>query len=57
MNLTHDKRSRISKKFGVKVIPNMFIIDKKGKIAFVHTGFNESMIEQLTSELKSVLEG
>ena len=58
ITLTHDRKGKISKKYNVKSIPHMFIINKQGEIAHIHKGYNESMLPQLVGELnKLVIEG
>ena len=54
MILTYDPDSQISKSFGVKVLPYMFIIDKQGKVAYVHVGYGEETLDQIINELNGL---
>ena len=55
LTLTHDRRGSISRKYGVKSIPHMFIINKLGLIEHIHLGYNESSLTQLVDELNELL--
>ena len=55
ITLTHDRKGIISKKYGVKAIPHMFIIDKFGKVAKIHIGYGEKMMPQLIEELNELI--
>jgi thiol-disulfide isomerase/thioredoxin len=54
MILTYDLDSQISKSYGVKGLPNMFIIDKQGKVAYHHLGYDEDMLDTIVSELNGL---
>jgi len=54
MILTYDLDSQISKSYGVKVLPNLFIIDKQGKVAYVHVGYGEETMDQIINELNGL---
>lgn len=54
MILTYDLDSQISKSYGVHVLPNMFIIDKQGKVAYVHVGYGEETLDQIINELNGL---
>ena len=56
VTMTHDKRGSISQKFGVNAIPHMFMVDKTGKVAHVHLGYDETMLNQIVDELNTLLE-
>lgn len=55
VTLTHDKRGKISRRYGVKHIPHMFIINKAGLIEKIHLGYGDSFLDQLVSELNVLL--
>jgi thiol-disulfide isomerase/thioredoxin len=55
MMLTLDKKGRISKKFGVKGIPHMFIVGPDGKVAAVHVGYSENSIMGISDEINDML--
>ena len=51
-------REGIGKGFGVRGIPTLFVIDKKGKIQFKHVGFGgdgEEFIERLSQEIEALM--
>jgi cytochrome c biogenesis protein CcmG/thiol:disulfide interchange protein DsbE len=47
-----DERGRISQAYGVVAVPETFIIDREGKIAFVHVG--EVRAEALEQDLEAL---
>ena len=53
--LTHDPRGYIADQFGVRGIPYTVLIAKSGRIAFVHLGFNDELVEQLVDETNQLL--
>jgi thiol-disulfide isomerase/thioredoxin len=50
-----DPRGRIGDSYGVKTIPNMFIIDTEGRIAHVHRGYSEDMLDGFVQEMLQLL--
>ncbi len=55
LTLTHDKRGSIGRKFGVEAIPNLFIIDKNGELAFHNVGYGDSSIDEIVGVLNKLL--
>jgi thiol-disulfide isomerase/thioredoxin len=55
LTLTHDKRGSIGRKFGVEAIPNLFIIDKNGELAFHNVGYGDSSIDKIVVILNKLL--
>lgn len=50
-----DKDKKAAKKYGVSSIPTIFLIDKSGKIKYVHVGLSEDLEKQLEKEIKLLL--
>jgi len=50
-----DPKGRISDSYGVKTLPNMFIVDVDGKVAHVHRGYSEEMIDGFIQEMLALL--
>ena len=55
LTFAYDNRNRAAKAFGVKALPNMFIIDKRGIVASVHVGYGDETLNTLVSELNPYL--
>ena len=55
ITMTHDKKGKISKKYGVKSVPHMFIVNRQGQVAQIHIGYGESMLPQLIEELNILI--
>ena len=51
MKVTSDVKGRIGRKFDVKGIPHMLIINRQGKIASVHIGYGEDSLPNLIDEI------
>lgn len=50
-----DERGRISDRYGVESLPNMFIIDHDGRVVGSHRGYSEQMLPRIVDEIMSVL--
>ena len=44
-----------SDKYGVQSLPNMFVIDRDGRIAHVHRGYSPEMLEGFIEEIMALL--
>jgi thiol-disulfide isomerase/thioredoxin len=53
--LTYDTKSTISSAYGVTGIPHMVMIGRDGRIAYVHVGYDESMLDTIANELNTLL--
>ncbi|TNE61903.1 MAG: redoxin domain-containing protein [Alphaproteobacteria bacterium] len=53
--LTFDGDGRVAMTYGVKAIPNMFIIDPEGKIAKIRLGYGPDSAQELVDDLNAVL--
>lgn len=55
LNYVHDGKGTASDEYGVNSLPNMFVIDRDGTIAYVHRGYSEEMLEGFIAEVMSLL--
>jgi len=55
ITITHDAKGFISRKFGVKSLPYMFILNKQGEIEHIHRGYGEGSMNQYVKELNALL--
>ncbi|MGH8026681.1 MAG: TlpA disulfide reductase family protein [Pseudoxanthomonas sp.] len=55
LNYVHDGKGAASDEYGVNALPNMFVIDRDGTIAYVHRGYSEEMLEGFIAEVMSLL--
>lgn len=46
---------RLAEKFGVKSIPHVLMIDKAGKVAHIHKGYDESAMPGFLDEINALL--
>ena len=53
--LTYDTKATASAAYGVTGIPHMVMIGRDGRIAHVHVGYNESMLDTIADELNTLL--
>lgn len=51
----HDRRGTASETYGVKALPNMFIIDRDGRISSRHIGYGEESIRKIVDEMLALL--
>lgn len=55
LTYVHDGSGAISDSYGVRALPNMFVIDRDGKVAHVHRGYSEQMIPGFIQEMLALL--
>ena len=55
ITFVHDERGSIARRFNVKGVPNMFIIDVDGRIAFHHVGYSDSALKKIVGDINSLL--
>lgn len=53
--ITHDRRGSIGKTFNVQGLPNMFVIDQQGLLAYHNVGYGESSIEKIVGQLNQLI--
>ncbi|MBL8262092.1 MAG: TlpA family protein disulfide reductase [Xanthomonadaceae bacterium] len=51
----HDSSGATSVRYGVQALPNMFIIDREGKVAHVHRGYSEDSLPVFIREITDLL--
>jgi thiol-disulfide isomerase/thioredoxin len=51
----HDTSGATSLRYGVDALPNLFIIDREGKIAHVHRGYSDDTIKTFVREIADLL--
>jgi len=55
ITFVHDERGTVARRFNVEGIPNMFILDVDGRIAFRHVGYSDSALKGIVDEINSLL--
>ena len=55
LTYVHDAKGVTSDQYGVEVLPNMFVIDRDGKVAHVHRGYSEEMLPAFIEEIMALL--
>jgi thiol-disulfide isomerase/thioredoxin len=55
LTYVHDAKGVTSEQYGVEVLPNMFVIDREGKVAHVHRGYSEEMLPAFIEEIMALL--
>jgi thiol-disulfide isomerase/thioredoxin len=53
--LVRDAGQKLAAKAGLQSMPSSFLIDRHGKVAFIHTGFRHGDIKQFEREIQSLL--
>ncbi len=51
----YDPKGTLANQFGVRAMPTAFVIDRKGRIAETHAGFNEQRKPEFEEKLSLVL--
>ena len=55
ITFSHDKNGRIARDFRVKSVPNLFIVDVDGHIAFRHVGYSDADLAGIVADINSLL--
>ena len=55
LEFVHDQRGTVAKRYGVKGIPHMLIIDVDGRVAYQHVGYDETALEGIVAEINALL--
>lgn len=55
LTMTHDKDGRIAEAFGVEAVPRLFMIDKSGRLAYLHTGYSEESLPMIVEGANALL--
>jgi hypothetical protein len=55
LEFVHDKRGATAKRYGVEGIPNMFVIDVDGTVAFRYIGYGESSLGRIIEDINSLI--
>ena len=56
ITILRDANGKAARKFDVRGVPRMIIIDRDGKVAADHTGYGEGSVEEIVEELNRVLQ-
>ena len=56
ITILRDANGKAARKFQVKGIPRMVIIDRDGKVAADHTGYGEGSVDEIVDELNRLLQ-
>lgn len=51
----HDRFNIVAKRYGIEKLPCLYMIDDKGQIAYVNTGYTDDFSEQLVTEVQKRL--
>jgi thiol-disulfide isomerase/thioredoxin len=54
LTYVHDK-GPVTDQYGVSGLPNMFIIDREGRVAHVHRGYSEQVFQRFIEEILALL--
>ena len=54
-DIAYDAKGQLASQFGVSVMPSSYLIDRQGKVVFVHKGFLEKDTAELERRIQSVL--
>jgi len=56
ITILRDANGKAARKFDVRGVPRMIIIDRDGKVAADHTGYGEGSVEEIVDELNRLLQ-
>lgn len=53
--IVHDASHQIAQAFGPRRMPTSYLIDRRGRVRFVHTGFRTADTATITQEIRALL--
>lgn len=53
--MTHDRDGAISDAFDVQAVPRLFMVDKAGRLAYVHSGYSEASLPKIVDKVNELL--
>lgn len=51
-----DEKGALASRYGLKTMPMSFIIDRHGKVAYIHTGFRKQDVPSLELKIRSIVD-
>jgi thiol-disulfide isomerase/thioredoxin len=55
IDFVHDRRGSAARRYGVKGIPHMLIVDVDGRVAYQHIGYSEDALPGIVAEINTLL--
>lgn len=55
LSMVHDPDGALADAYGVDGLPQMFLIDHRGRVAHVHQGYEPDALPQIVSEINALL--
>ena len=55
LTMTHDQSGEIGRAYGVQGIPRLFMVDRQGRIAYIHSGYGDSSIDEIVKAVNKLL--
>lgn len=55
LTLTHDQSGDIGRAYGVQGIPRLFMVDRNGRVAYIHSGYGDSSIDEIVDAANKLL--
>lgn len=52
---TFDRNNRVSRAYNIRHLPRLMMLDREGRIAHLHTGYDESFLDQMIDQINSLL--
>lgn len=56
MTMTHDRTGKLAAPYAIKGLPFLVMIDRGGRIAYVHRGYSEDMLDDIVDQLNGLLQ-
>jgi thiol-disulfide isomerase/thioredoxin len=56
LTLTRDRNGQIAKGYAVEAYPNLWLIDRQGRVWGHHVGYGEDSLETIINEIQSLLQ-
>lgn len=52
---TFDRNNRVSRAYNIEHLPRLMMLDREGRIAHLHIGYDESFLDQMIDQINALL--
>ena len=55
LTMAYDQSGDIGRAYGVQSIPRLFMVDRQGRIAYIHSGYGDGSIDEIVNAVNKLL--
>jgi hypothetical protein len=54
--MARDERQEIIDRYGARALPYMLMVSKEGRVAYLHKGYSEKLLDGFVTEINTLLD-